>query len=119
MSRACEVYIHPASALYQRNPEWLVYHELARGAYRLKVEIRGLNQQGVPARVLHRLGLGRVELSGNEDRVATEIEPQWLPELAPNLFQRADPTKLSKRKMRERIEPGCPKNCCLRLVSGG
>lgn len=57
-------------------------------------------------------------LSGNED-VATEIEPQWLPELAPNLFQRADPTKLSKRKMRERIEPGCPKNCCLRLVSDG
>ena len=23
-----EVYIHPASALYQRNPEWIVYHEL-------------------------------------------------------------------------------------------
>ena len=24
----CQVYIHPASALYQRNPEWIVYHEL-------------------------------------------------------------------------------------------
>ncbi|CAE7562166.1 mog-5, partial [Symbiodinium sp. CCMP2592] len=23
-----QVYIHPASSLYQRNPEWIVYHEL-------------------------------------------------------------------------------------------
>ena len=30
---------------------------------------------------------------------AGQIEPQWLPELAPNLFQRADPTKLSKRNL--------------------
>jgi len=69
-----QVYIHPASALYQRNPEWLVYHEL-------------------------------VLTSKEYLRECTTIEPHWLPELAPNLFQRADPTKLSKRKMRERIEP--------------
>eukprot|EP00930_Biecheleria_cincta_P012988 TRINITY_DN11806_c0_g1_i1.p1 TRINITY_DN11806_c0_g1~~TRINITY_DN11806_c0_g1_i1.p1 ORF type:complete len:1134 (+),score=256.93 TRINITY_DN11806_c0_g1_i1:114-3515(+) len=69
-----QVYIHPASALYQRNPEWLVYHEL-------------------------------VLTSKEYLRECSTIEPHWLPELAPNLFQRADPTKLSKRKMRERIEP--------------
>lgn len=68
-----QVYIHPASALYQRNPEWIVYHEL-------------------------------VLTSKEYLRECSTIEPQWLPELAPNLFQRADPTKLSKRKMRERIE---------------
>jgi peptide subunit release factor RF-3 len=30
---------------------------------------------------------------------AGQIEPQGLPELAPNLFQRAAPTKLSKRNL--------------------
>merc|ERR1719159_1667398 len=59
---------------YQRNPEWLVYHEL-------------------------------VLTSKEYLRENCTIEPQWLPELAPNLFTRADPTKLSKRKQRERIEP--------------
>jgi len=69
-----QVYIHPSSALYQRNPEWLVYHEL-------------------------------VLTSKEYLRECCTLEPQWLPELAPNLFMRADPTKLSKRKQRERIEP--------------
>mmetsp|Transcript_70916 Transcript_70916/g.208102 ORF Transcript_70916/g.208102 Transcript_70916/m.208102 type:complete len:1156 (+) Transcript_70916:169-3636(+) len=69
-----QVYIHPSSALYQRNPEWLIYHEL-------------------------------VLTTKEYLRECTTLEPQWLPELAPNLFSRADPTKLSKRKQRERIEP--------------
>jgi ATP-dependent RNA helicase DHX8/PRP22 len=69
-----QVYIHPSSALYQRNPEWLVYHEL-------------------------------VLTSKEYLRECCTLEPHWLPELAPNLFTRADPTKLSKRKQRERIEP--------------
>lgn len=33
------------------------------------------------------------------------IEPEWLLELAPNFFQKADPTQLSKRKRLEKIEP--------------
>mmetsp|Transcript_57831 Transcript_57831/g.152186 ORF Transcript_57831/g.152186 Transcript_57831/m.152186 type:complete len:1158 (+) Transcript_57831:156-3629(+) len=69
-----QVYIHPSSALYQRNPEWLIYHEL-------------------------------VLTTKEYLRECCTLEPQWLPELAPNLFTRADPTKLSKRKQRERIEP--------------
>lgn len=38
-------------------------------------------------------------------RELTTLELEWLPELASNLFTRADTTKLSKRKQRERIEP--------------
>jgi len=69
-----QVYIHPSSSLYQRNPEWIIYHEL-------------------------------VLTSKEYLRECCTVEPSWLPELAPNLFSRADPTKLSKRKQRERIEP--------------
>mmetsp|Transcript_16963 Transcript_16963/g.59326 ORF Transcript_16963/g.59326 Transcript_16963/m.59326 type:complete len:1166 (+) Transcript_16963:153-3650(+) len=69
-----QVYIHPSSSLYQRNPEWVVYHEL-------------------------------VLTSKEYLRELTTLEPEWLPELASNLFTRADTTKLSKRKQRERIEP--------------
>lgn len=38
-------------------------------------------------------------------RECLAIEPKWLVELAPNFFKAADPTKLSKRKRRERLEP--------------
>lgn len=69
-----QVYIHPSSALYQRNPEYVVYHEL-------------------------------VLTTKEYVREVSTIEPHWLPELAPNLFKKADDKKLSKRKMRERIEP--------------
>lgn len=33
------------------------------------------------------------------------IDPKWLVELAPNFFKRSDPTKLSKAKKAEKIEP--------------
>jgi len=69
-----QVYIHPSSSLYQRNPEYVVYHEL-------------------------------VLTTKEYLREVSTIEPHWLPELAPNLFKKADDKKLSKRKMRERIEP--------------
>jgi len=38
-------------------------------------------------------------------REIIQIEPQWLTELAPNFYRRADPNKLSKRKRAEKIEP--------------
>jgi ATP-dependent RNA helicase DHX8/PRP22 len=38
-------------------------------------------------------------------REGTVIDPQWLVELAPKFFEVADPTKMSKRKRQERIEP--------------
>lgn len=68
------VYIHPSSALFQRQPDWVIYHEL-------------------------------VMTTKEYMREVTVIDPKWLVELAPRFFKVADPTKLSKRKRQERIEP--------------
>jgi ATP-dependent RNA helicase DHX8/PRP22 len=38
-------------------------------------------------------------------REVTVIDPKWLVELAPRFFKVSDPTKMSKRKRHERIEP--------------
>ncbi|KAB5524210.1 hypothetical protein DKX38_021959 [Salix brachista] len=68
------VYIHPSSALFQRQPDWVIYHEL-------------------------------VMTTKEYMREATVIDPKWLVELAPRFFKVADPTKMSKRKRQERLEP--------------
>ncbi|CAM6117386.1 unnamed protein product [Calypogeia fissa] len=68
------VYIHPSSALFQRQPDWVIYHEL-------------------------------VMTTKEYMREVTLVDPKWLVELAPGFFKVADPTKLSKRKRQERIEP--------------
>ncbi|KAI5084900.1 hypothetical protein GOP47_0001069 [Adiantum capillus-veneris] len=68
------VYIHPSSALFQRQPDWVIYHEL-------------------------------VMTTKEYMREVTVVDPKWLVELAPRFFKVADPTKLSKRKRQERIEP--------------
>lgn len=38
-------------------------------------------------------------------REVTIIDPKWLVELAPRFYKSADPTKVSKRKCQERMEP--------------
>ena len=68
------VYIHPSSALFNRQPEWVVYHEL-------------------------------VLTTKEYMREVTTIDPKWLTEFAPAFFRVGDPTKLSKRKRQERLEP--------------
>ncbi|CAL1367891.1 unnamed protein product [Linum trigynum] len=68
------VYIHPSSALFQRQPDWVIYHEL-------------------------------VMTTKEYMREVTVVDPKWLVELAPRFFKAADPTKMSKRKRQERIEP--------------
>ncbi|CAH2045361.1 unnamed protein product [Thlaspi arvense] len=68
------VYIHPSSALFQRQPDWVIYHDL-------------------------------VMTTKEYMREVTVIDPKWLVELAPRFFKVADPTKMSKRKRQERIEP--------------
>ncbi|AES62983.1 ATP-dependent RNA helicase DHX8 [Medicago truncatula] len=68
------VYIHPSSALFQRQPDWVIYHEL-------------------------------VMTTKEYMREVTVIDPKWLVELAPRFFKVADPTKMSKRKRQERVEP--------------
>ncbi|RDY11846.1 putative pre-mRNA-splicing factor ATP-dependent RNA helicase DEAH5, partial [Mucuna pruriens] len=68
------VYIHPSSALFQRQPDWVIFHELVMTTKEYMHEV-------------------------------TVIDPKWLVELAPRFFKVADPTKMSKRKRQERIEP--------------
>ncbi|KAI3833193.1 hypothetical protein MKX03_027526 [Papaver bracteatum] len=68
------VHIHPSSALFQRQPDWVIYHEL-------------------------------VMTTKEYMREVTIIDPKWLVDLAPRFFKAADPTKMSKRKRQERIEP--------------
>lgn len=68
------VYIHPSSALFNHNPDVVVYHELVLTTKEYMREI-------------------------------IMIEAKWLVELAPKFFKLGDPTKMSKRKRMEKIEP--------------
>ncbi|XP_077977949.1 ATP-dependent RNA helicase DHX8-like [Glandiceps talaboti] len=68
------VYIHPSSALFNRQPEWVVYHEL-------------------------------VLTTKEYMREVTQIDNKWLVEYAPAFFKFADPTRLSKQKKQQRLEP--------------
>ncbi len=68
------VYIHPASACFQKNPEWVIYHTL-------------------------------VLTTKEYMREVIAIEPKWLVEMAPNFYKSGDPSRLTKRKRQERIEP--------------
>ncbi|CAL8304905.1 unnamed protein product [Lota lota] len=68
------VYIHPSSALFNRQPEWVVYHEL-------------------------------VLTTKEYMREVTTIDPRWLVEFSPAFFKVSDPTRLSKQKKQQRLEP--------------
>lgn len=68
------VFIHPSSALFNKNPEWVIYHEL-------------------------------VLTTKEYMRAVMSFDPKWLYELAPNFYRKADPTKMSKAKRQEKIEP--------------
>lgn len=68
------VYIHPSSALFNRQPDWVIYHEL-------------------------------VLTTKEYMRECAAIDPKWLVEFAPSFFKLGDPTRLSKRKKQERLEP--------------
>lgn len=68
------VYIHPSSALFNRQPDWVIYHEL-------------------------------ILTTKEYMRETTSIDPRWLVEFAPAFFKFSDPTKLSRRKKQERVEP--------------
>eukprot|EP00899_Mesostigma_viride_P013186 jgi/Mesvir1/21869/Mv04246-RA.1 len=68
------VFIHPSSALFHRQPDYVIYHEL-------------------------------VLTTKEYMREVIAIEPKWMVELAPRFFRKSDPTKLSKRKRMEKIEP--------------
>jgi ATP-dependent RNA helicase DHX8/PRP22 len=69
-----QVYIHPSSALFHQQPQWVIYHEI-------------------------------VMTTKEYMRDVTAVDPRWLLELAPRSYKSVDPTKISKRKRQERIEP--------------
>ncbi|OQR87563.1 ATP-dependent RNA helicase DHX8 [Achlya hypogyna] len=68
------VYIHPSSALFNKNPEWVIYQEL-------------------------------VLTTKEYMRNVMAIDPKWLVELAPAFFKKGDPTKMTKQKKAQKIEP--------------
>ncbi|KAK2175147.1 hypothetical protein NP493_748g02040 [Ridgeia piscesae] len=68
------VYIHPSSAVFNRQPDWVVYHEL-------------------------------VLTTKEYMRQVTAIDAKWLVEFAPKFFKFADPTRLSRAKKQQKIEP--------------
>jgi ATP-dependent RNA helicase DHX8/PRP22 len=68
------VYIHPSSSLFNKTPEWVVYHEL-------------------------------VLTTKEYMRNIITLDPKWLFELAPAFYKKGDPTKLSKAKKQQKIEP--------------
>jgi ATP-dependent RNA helicase DHX8/PRP22 len=68
------VYIHPSSSLFQKNPEWVIYHEL-------------------------------VLTTKEYMRNVLAVDPKWLVELAPAFYQQSDPTRMSKHKKLQKIEP--------------
>jgi ATP-dependent RNA helicase DHX8/PRP22 len=69
-----QVFIHPSSVLYQKTPEYLIYHEL-------------------------------VQTTREYLRDVCIIDPEWLAELAPKLYAKADPNKLSRSKQVEKVRP--------------
>ena len=104
------VYIHPSSALFNRQPEWLIYHEvvLTRWVSReqgSESEYHASLGALCPGRPLRRALLSDSLHSKEYMRECTAIEPKWLTEFAPAFFTQSDPTKMSKRKRQERIEP--------------
>ncbi|XP_029312987.1 ATP-dependent RNA helicase DHX8-like [Cottoperca gobio] len=68
------VYLHPSSTLFNRQPEWLVYHEL-------------------------------VLTTKEYMREVTTIDPRWLVEFAPAFYRVGDPTRLSRQKKQQKLEP--------------
>ncbi|CAM9121225.1 unnamed protein product [Choristocarpus tenellus] len=74
------VYIHPSSALFNKSPEWVLYHELV-------LTTKASNP------------------TGEYMRNIMTIEPKWLVELAPQFYKAADPNKMTKQKRMQKIEP--------------
>uniref|UniRef100_A0A915I5M4 DEAD-box helicase OB fold domain-containing protein n=1 Tax=Romanomermis culicivorax TaxID=13658 RepID=A0A915I5M4_ROMCU len=82
------VYIHPSSSLFNNQPEWVVYHELVMTTKEYMREVMRQTEG--------------VEISSYNVCAA---DPKWLVEFAPAFFRFADPTKLSKFKKNQKIDP--------------
>ncbi|KAK0141536.1 ATP-dependent RNA helicase DHX8 [Merluccius polli] len=118
------VYIHPSSALFNRQPEWYVIaflyhitnliHYLNDESIIKSVKDQSVNRLMVAALVLilfgifrpHRVVYHELVLTTKEYmREVTTIDPRWLVEFSPAFFKVSDPTRLSKQKKQQRLEP--------------
>ena len=113
------VFIHPSSALFQRQPDWVIYHELVLTSKEYMREVgprlhaccamsvcrqsmeEGLKGTTCPSACKRQSS----SLTLIHCRQVCAIEPKWLVELAPRFFKAADAHKLSRRKRGERLEP--------------
>ena len=97
------VFVHPSSALFNRQPDWYVC------VWWYRWELQAFNTcEKLPwlPMLHHRVLYHELVLTTKEYmREVTAIDPKWLVEFAPAFFKFGDPTKLSKRKKQERIEP--------------
>ncbi len=92
------VYIHPSSALFQRYAHLHPYIRNIPAYFEFRLHLSIRNPDFV---IYHELVLTTKEYM----REVTSIEPKWLTELAPKFFKLSDPTKISKRKRQEKLEP--------------
>ncbi len=131
MAEGQPVYIHPSSALFNHNPDWYVnclgmctadVHRCVPVAFALPVGVvrRGM-ARGEPSLGLHcccyssaaaapsgahRVIYFELVLTTKEYmREVIQIDPKWLEELAPKYYKKADPTKMSRAKRKEKLEP--------------
>lgn len=95
------VYIHPSSALFNRQPEWYDTHLI--GVFPPFMS----DFQTSPALLpVHRVVYHELVLTTKEYmREVTTIDPRWLVEFSPAFFKVSDPTRLSKQKKQQRLEP--------------
>lgn len=94
------VYIHPSSALFNRQPEWYDASASRSKTFLLRPSASDLSLLFVRV-VYHELVLTTKEYM----REVTTIDPRWLVEFAPAFFKVSDPTRLSKQKKQQRLEP--------------
>lgn len=104
------VYIHPSSALFNRQPEWYVCIN-SNSSSACSIVFFVLLFDSVLCVtwffsssfrvVYHELVLTTKEYM----REVTTIDPRWLVEFAPAFFKVSDPTRLSKQKKQQRLEP--------------
>lgn len=95
------VYIHPSSALFNRQPEWVNFMNFQQVYFLIFIMLE-LKYAEINSQVIyHEL----VQTTKEYMREVTTIDPKWLVEFAPAFFKFSDPTKLSKFKKNQRLEP--------------
>jgi ATP-dependent RNA helicase DHX8/PRP22 len=84
------VYIHPGSSIFQKNPEWVCYHELVRTTKEYMREVTAIEPKWLTEFAGN---FYKTAENQNKKRKLQKIEPLY------NKFMEKDEWKISKRKM--------------------